>query len=141
MSAFSHPVRVRFNECDPQGIVFNANFATYVDVTLTELWRSAFGSYAQGVEVFGVDLVVAELNQRFRASAVFDDVLDIGLAIESIGTTSITTAIAITRDGSLVVEGSIRHVCVDRETFEKTPVPDAMRERLLEVAGAMNAPA
>ena len=36
---FSHRLRVRYGECDPQGIVFNANYMLYVDVVFTELWR------------------------------------------------------------------------------------------------------
>ena len=42
---FSHTLRVRYAECDAQGIVFNANHFAYFDITLTELWREAFGSY------------------------------------------------------------------------------------------------
>ena len=36
---------MRFHECDPQGIVFNATYLTYVDVTITELFRDVAGSY------------------------------------------------------------------------------------------------
>ena len=39
-----HVLRVRFGECDPQGIVFNAHYVAYFDVALTELWREALGS-------------------------------------------------------------------------------------------------
>ena len=42
---FVHQLRVRYHECDAQGIVFNAHHFAYFDVTLTELWREAFGSY------------------------------------------------------------------------------------------------
>ena len=42
---FVHKLRVRYNECDPQNVVFNANYFTYFDITITELWREAFGSY------------------------------------------------------------------------------------------------
>ena len=36
---FRHPIRVRYNECDPQGHVFNANYLAYFDIAMTELWR------------------------------------------------------------------------------------------------------
>ena len=46
MPAFVHELRVRYGECDPQGIVFNANYLAYFDHTVTELWRaSAIGSW------------------------------------------------------------------------------------------------
>ena len=40
---FVHEIRVRYGECDPQGIVFNANYLAYFDVAFTELWRAAVG--------------------------------------------------------------------------------------------------
>ena len=45
MPDFVHELRVRYGECDPQGIVFNANYLAYFDHTVTELWR-ATGSAA-----------------------------------------------------------------------------------------------
>ena len=37
-------LRVRFGECDPQGVVFNAHFLAYFDIGMTELFRAAFGT-------------------------------------------------------------------------------------------------
>ena len=34
---FRHSIRVRYNECDPQGHVFNANYLAYFDIAITEL--------------------------------------------------------------------------------------------------------
>ena len=31
MPDFVHELRVRYGECDPQGIVFNANYLAYFD--------------------------------------------------------------------------------------------------------------
>ncbi len=39
---FVHELRVRYGECDPQGIVFNANYLLYFDVAFTELWRAGW---------------------------------------------------------------------------------------------------
>ena len=43
-------LRVRYGECDPQGVVFNAHFLAYFDVGITELFRAAFGSYKAMVD-------------------------------------------------------------------------------------------
>ena len=42
---FVHELRVRYGECDPQGIVFNANYLLYFDVAFAELWRAAVGPW------------------------------------------------------------------------------------------------
>lgn len=126
---FAHSFRVRYSECDPQGIVFNANYVAYFDHGFTELWREAFGSYAV-MEERGVDMVVAELNVEFRAPARFDDLVDLGLAIERLGTTSMTTRLWLHREEELLVEGRMRHVVVDAKTWQKTEIPNWLREGL-----------
>jgi acyl-CoA thioester hydrolase len=126
---FTHSLRVRYGECDPQGIVFNANYVAYFDLGLTELWREAFGSYAV-MEARGIDMVVAEVNAKFRGSARFDDVVSLGAAIERLGTTSMTTRLWLHRDEELLVEGWIRHVFVDAKSWEKTEIPEWLREGL-----------
>jgi len=126
---FTHQLRVRYAECDPQGVVFNAHFLAYFDTSITELWRAAFGSY-QAMLDRGVDVVVAEAQVRFRSPARFDEQLTLEIAVTQLGNTSITSSHRISRDGSPVVEGVLRHVLVDREELTKTPIPDWMRKQL-----------
>lgn len=126
---FVHSFRVRYGECDPQGIVFNANYIAYFDHGITELWREAFGSYAV-MEERGIDMVVAEVNAQFRGSARFDELVSLSVAIERLGTTSMTTRLWLHRGEELLVEGWIRHVIVDAESWEKTAIPDWLREGL-----------
>jgi acyl-CoA thioester hydrolase len=125
---FVHRLRVRYAECDPQDVVFNANYLAYIDHTITELWRAALGGYHVMLER-GVDIVVAETNLRFLASARFDDELELSATVARLGTTSITTAHRHRRraDGELLVDAWIRHVWVDRQTMRKTPIPDWAR--------------
>lgn len=126
---FVHRLRVRYNECDPQGVVFNANYLAYFDIALTELWRAAFGGYAQMVER-GVDLVVAEAQLRYRASARFDDELDLRITIERLGESSMASRHEILRGADVLVEGATRHVFVDAATLTKTAIPDWARSQL-----------
>jgi acyl-CoA thioester hydrolase len=127
--SFVHELRVRYGECDPQGIVFNANYLAYYDIAVTELWREAIGPWQVMVER-GVDVVVAEANIGFRRPARFDDVIVLGARVGRLGTTSMTTEINIRRDGELLVEGWLRQVFVDAKTWEKTEIPPWAREAL-----------
>ena len=128
--AFTHELRVRFGECDPQNIVFNPHYLAYVDVALTELQREAFGSYAAMVEVHGVDLVVAEAQVRYRAPARFDDLLAVELRVARLGTTAMTVAFAIARGDDALVDGELRYVFVDAAAWTPAPISDALREIL-----------
>jgi acyl-CoA thioester hydrolase len=126
---FVHRLRVRYAECDRQGVVFNAHYFAYFDLAMTELWRAAMGRYDAMIER-GIDMVVAEAQARFFDSARFDDEIDLEVAVERLGTTGATTRHRVVRDGDVLVEGVLRHVFVDPETLEKTPIPDWLRAAL-----------
>ena len=126
---FVHRLRVRFHECDPQGVVFNAHYFTYFDIALTEMWRAAFGSYQSVVEQ-GTDVVVVEASATYRAPARFDEEIEVELGVARLGTTSMTTQTAIRRDGQLLVEGRLVHVFVDPSTMAKQEIPAHIRAGL-----------
>lgn len=128
---FRHRLRVRFNECDPQGVVFYANYLMYLDVALTEFWRELLGSYSAMVEA-GVDMMVAEANIRYHAPARFGDELDLLMRVARIGTTSSVLAIDVERaaDGARLAEGELRHVFVGSRSLEKVAIPARLRNGL-----------
>jgi acyl-CoA thioester hydrolase len=125
---FRHPIRVRYNECDPQGHVFNANYLAYFDIAMTELWRE-LGGYDAMIAT-GIDIVVAEARIRYHASLGFDDEADLVVRSVELGNTSMTTALAIERAGEPVAEGELRHVFVDTRAGGTVPVPENVRSGL-----------
>jgi acyl-CoA thioester hydrolase len=126
---YVHRLSVRYQECDAQGVVFNANWFMYFDVTITAMFGAAFGSY-QGLVDSGSDVMVVEAGARFRAPAHFEDELEIAWAIERLGTTSMVSSVIASRDGTPLVEGREVHVFVDPATHAKQAIPDRVRERL-----------
>ena len=126
---FVNQLRVRYHECDAQGIVFNSHHFAYFDITLTELWREAFGSYDAMVEA-GSDVVVADAQATFHASPRFDDLLDIEMTIEKLGNSSMVTRFEEKRDGELLVTGRMVHVFVTPGDNTKQQIPGDVRTRL-----------
>jgi acyl-CoA thioester hydrolase len=137
---FVHRLRVRYHECDAQGVVFNANHFAYFDVALTELWREHFGSYAALVES-GADVVVRDAQATFHAPARFDDEIDLEVTVERLGTTSMVLAIAERRGGELLVDGRMTYVFVVPATGAKQEIPGFVRERLSEAPSEAPRPA
>jgi acyl-CoA thioester hydrolase len=126
---FAHSFRVRYAECDPQGVVFNAHYLAYLDTTITELWRQAVGGYQSMIDR-GIDMVVVQTTLRFHQPARFDDLLTLEVEITRLGNTGISSAHRIIRDTDLVLEGSLHHVLVDLKTRSKAPIPDWLRSGL-----------
>jgi acyl-CoA thioester hydrolase len=125
----THRVRVRYGECDPSGVVFNAHYFAYFDLALTELWREAAGGYGAMMEE-GVDLQVVEATARYKAPARFDDEIDVTIEVTNLGNTSMLTRYAIQRDGTLLVEGELVYVFVDAGKLTKLPIPERFRTAL-----------
>jgi acyl-CoA thioester hydrolase len=125
---FVHRMRVRYAECDAQGVLFNAHYLAYIDHSFTEMWRAAYGGYERMLEL-GVDVVVAEARLRFLEGARFDQEIDAEMLVTHLGTTSLRSRHRLVRvdDGAALMEADMRHVWVDRETKRKTPIPEWAR--------------
>src|SRR5829696_8753816 len=128
---FRHRIRVRWNECDLQGVVFYANYLMYFDVAMTELWREAVEPFGD-MNATGADMVVAEARIAYRASARFDEELDLVATVQSMGQTSMTTELSVQRmpEGEVLAEGRLRHVFVEPDTLRKRAIPETVRAGL-----------
>jgi acyl-CoA thioester hydrolase len=92
---FRHRLRVRYGECDPQGVVFNVHYFAYFDIAMT-VHREVMGPYGEMVEA-GAEMVVAEARARYLAPARFDEELDVSVELAHLGNTSMTVRLAVER--------------------------------------------
>ncbi|MEM8770409.1 MAG: thioesterase family protein [Pseudomonadota bacterium] len=123
---FFHSLRVRWNECDMQGIVFNVNYPLYFDIGIWE-YTKALG-YAKGD---APEFVTARLECDFRGSARFDDELQIGVRTVKLGTKSTRIAFAAFRGEDLLAEGVNTYVAVKRGTTATCELEPAYIDRVL----------
>ena len=123
--------KIRYSDCDPQGIVFNGNYSRYWDDALTDWFEEAgYGGAELGGS--GVDVVTAHMSIDFKASASLGDVLETSIAVKEFGNTSMTVGFTTRRqsDDTVVVQGSEILVFVDSEHFRPVAVPDEIRTTL-----------
>lgn len=124
------PLRVRFHECDPQGIVFNAHYLAYFDMASFEFFKAIFDSY-DNLRARGLDTVVAESNLRYRTPSRFDDELLVQVTLDHLGTTSLILAFTVLRGDHVVATGTNRYAFVDTTTLTKISPPEDVRAKLL----------
>ena len=127
---FTHQLRVRYAECDAQGIVFNGNWFLYFDTVMTEYWRELIGGYNHLPDQFGVETVVAETGARFRGAGRFDDMLEFEIKVPRIGNSSMRVEFDVSKADEPLVEGFIEYVFVDAKTLGPVPIPDMVRGQL-----------
>ena len=132
--SFRFGMRVRYGECDQQGVVFNPRYGEYVDNANTEFMRHVRTAADAGREQFQSQVV--RLLLEWKSPARFDDVLDIYVSTQSLGTTSFTLRYEIFRrdeEVPLAIAEST-NVNVDPVTWRKTALPESIRSALLQAA-------
>jgi acyl-CoA thioester hydrolase len=129
--AFAHRLRVRWAELDPQRIVFNAHYLTYFDVALSEYLRAIGFKAPDGLAKHGCDIVLANANLDFRASARYDDELLVVARIAYLGRSSLRFRMACFRDDTLLVEGRLAYVNVTLGAHVPAPLPEPFVAKVL----------
>ena len=132
---FTFLLRVRYGECDAQQVVFNARYADYIDIAMTEYFRYSVGGFQVLLDK-GLDSQVVSLHLDWHSSAKFDDVLAIAVTSNKVGNTSYSFNILVTDFASqkMIVKSTITYVLVDTQNYQKTPVPNWLRETLISSA-------
>ena len=133
---FRYIIRVRYGECDGQGVVYNPKYGEYLDLAATEFLRTvaAPGNPFDGSFEFQVVKMVVE----WTAPARFDEVLEISVRATRLGSSSFTLGFEFRKAGSpdVIVTGETVNVHVhgDNKVWTKQPLSADMRERLLHNA-------
>jgi YbgC/YbaW family acyl-CoA thioester hydrolase len=127
---FSHRLRVRWAEVDPQRIVFNGHYLMYFDTAMADYWRALALPYPQGVEPFHGDLFVRKAGVEYHGSALYDDLLEVCIRRERVGNSSITLTCGVFRAERLLVSGELVYVFADATTRRPRPVPGPLRDLL-----------
>jgi acyl-CoA thioester hydrolase len=126
---FSTPVRVRWMECDAQGIVFNGAYLGYLEIAQAEYFRNLGFSIYKIAQQGYFDSAVVKATLEFKAPARIDDMLELHARVSRIGNTSITLEVEIYRPDSDELLTWIQAVYVGfySKTMETRPVPDDIR--------------
>ncbi|MGR8918411.1 MAG: acyl-CoA thioesterase [Gammaproteobacteria bacterium] len=135
---YRHQIRVRYGECDQQGVVFNANYMAYMD-DATEVWTRSLipsGDYRD----LGWEWMLVRAVVDWQGPAHNAELLDIDTAVVRWGGSSFDFGF-VGRVGERPVF-TARTVCVSVTpvTLEKMQTPDAVRE-LLGAAADWDVPA
>jgi len=127
---FMTKIRVRWMECDGQGIVYNGAYLGYLEIGQAEYYRNlGFAIYIIPQSGY-FDFVVVKSTQEFKAPAKVDEIIEVHVRVSNIGNTSLTLNLEIYAEGNDRLLTSIETVYVgyDTATESTRPVPDAIRE-------------
>jgi len=124
--SYFYPLRVRYAEVDAQGVVFNAHYLTYFDTAITEFFRNSGLSYGDFFTSKGLDFHLVKATVEYLRPILSDEMIDIGVAVARVGTSSVTFALGVFGRGEAECRatGEIIWVCAKPGTHKSHPLPD-----------------
>jgi acyl-CoA thioester hydrolase len=123
---FHQQIRVRYSECDMQGIVFNANYLMYMDDVVDQWFTTLIGPMPE----IGFDYVVKRATIEWSSPARRGDLLTLSPSVTRWGHTSFDITITGVLTGQPVFVGTLTCVSVTPGTHTPTPIPDGVRAAL-----------
>ncbi len=126
---FSTPLRVRWAECDAQGIAFYGAYMGFLEIAQSEYFRNLGYSIYRVAEQGYFDTVVAKATLEYKSSARIDDMLDLYTRVSHLGNTSMIMDSEIYRQGpeELLLQSQIVYVGFDIAENTKKLVPKDIR--------------
>lgn len=126
---FYATVRVIWADTDAARIIWFGTYCRYLEtaeMALFDALGSPLSSVLQGHQIL---MPRTTITCNYRSPARFDDVLDLGLGIESVTDRRVGLAFQIRQHESqrVVAEGTYEIACVDETTFKGRPFPDEVR--------------
>ena len=128
--------KMRFSDTDAQGIVFNGNYATYIDDAVTDYCESLGFTWSE-LQERGYDMVLGRSEIDFRSAARYGDMLVTGARIARIGKTSVVFALRswTEEDARVVIDAKLVQVIVDPKTFKPKTAPPFFVEAVEKLQG------
>lgn len=133
MTAFTHQLRVYWEDTDAGGVVFYANYLKFFERARTE-WLRSLGFEQQSMRMQdGVMFIVSHTDVRYLKPARLDDLLQISVEPRDIGRTSMNLFQQARCGERLLAEGQIRIGCVQSSSqldFKPNRIPAALMAAL-----------
>ncbi|MGE8572458.1 MAG: acyl-CoA thioesterase [Acinetobacter amyesii] len=128
---FLFPIQTRWADNDMYGHVNNVTYYSYFDTAANALLIQHAGFDLQNTPIIGL---VVDSACSFLQELSYPEIIEVGVAIEKIGNSSLRYDLAIFKQGQneAAAQGHFVHVFVDRQTRKSTSIPDDMRDALTQ---------
>jgi len=138
--SFTHSIRVRYAECDQQGVVFHGHWLGYFDDACTRFFASlGFDAKELFTSPDGFDMMIVGAELRWHGPVGFDDTVAIEVACARIGTASFALRYEASVEGRAVCDGLVTYVSVAPGEKRSQPIPDDVRAALASAQVSENA--
>ena len=130
--ATAHPfavsVRVYYQHTDAGGVVYHANYLSFMEAARTELLHRYGFNLAELAANYAVMFIVHRVNLSFRRPARLHDLLRVTATPAHVGRARISFRQEVLCEAECLVSAMIELACVDPRTWRPVPVPEPIRD-------------
>lgn len=121
------PYRIIYADTDAGGVVYYGNYMRLLEIGRTEFMRSVLGIPYQQLQRDGIIFPVSEIFCRYKAPAVYDDLVEIYTSLFSFTEHTIRFHYEIRKikDNRLLVKAYTVHAAVNRDG-RLCPIPEPL---------------
>jgi len=127
---FSWPMRVYYQHTDAGGMVFHANYLSFMECARTELLQALGFDLGQLARRDGVLFVVHSAQIAYHRPALLHDALSVTARVRRVGRARIEFEQSVERAGELLASAELTLVCVNAHNHKPIGVPAPIRAKL-----------
>ncbi len=134
--SYTELIRVRYNECDMQNVVFNANYWMYADDAVAQFVRHALaaetGTHSDSINLIdvGFDFMLKTATGTWHKGATYGDIISAQCSVTRWGNTSFDVSVSMTVDNEAIFDCVITYVSTTPGAPTPVAVPDLVRKAL-----------
>jgi acyl-CoA thioester hydrolase len=127
---FSWPLRVYYQHTDAGGMVFHANYLSFMECARTELLHALGFDLGELARRDGVLFVVHSAQIAYHKPALLHDSLSVTARVGRVGRARIEFEQSVERGNELLASAHLTLVCVNAASYKAIGVPEAIRTKL-----------
>jgi tol-pal system-associated acyl-CoA thioesterase len=121
------PVRVYYQDTDAGGVVYHAQYLSFMERARTELLNEAGIDLARFAERHRLLFMVHGIVIRYHAPARLNDLLSVGAEVVKMGRASLVFRQTVERGAELLVEADVTLALVDPDRMKPARMPEELQ--------------
>ncbi len=124
---YTHTIRVRYADCDMQGVVYNSHYLTFVDDAF-DCWLRELATDFE--DAYGWEVMLKKAEITWDGPTRMAEHLDIVCEPTRWGNTSFDVSYTGAVDSRAVFSAVATYVTVDHENHRPVVIPDQLKEHI-----------
>jgi acyl-CoA thioester hydrolase len=127
---FAWPIRVYYQHTDAGGVVFHANYFSFMECARSELLQSLGFDLGELARRDHVLFVVHSAQIAYHKPALLNDALTVTAQVKRVGRARLVFDQAVIRGEEVLASAELSLACVGAKSYRPVAVPEAIRKKL-----------